>query len=257
LDVVIEKVIAGLRHHLAHPAIIETFISTYNAERRKLAQDASRERPALERRLSAIDREITNLVDALKGGGGAVPAIVSSIQGLEGEKSKVEAELSASSASNNVVAIHPKAVERYQRALAELADEWNKASPEEIAVIRSLIKSVTVHTDPNDGSVSVDISGRIAALASYCICGSVIGSGHPAFRAPSVFFKRVKDMQSSGECRRENVGACLRLLPRRWAIEYAAAYRLEQHRLWNTGLSAGACHRARRRRDPVADDDLC
>jgi hypothetical protein len=38
-------------------------------------------------------------------------------------------------------------------------------------------------------------------------------------------------------------------------VQYAAAYRCNRWRLWNTGSSAGACHRARRRRDPVADDD--
>jgi hypothetical protein len=43
--------------------------------------------------------------------------------------------------------------------------------------------------------------------------------------------------------------------PRMRGIQYAAAYRFNHWRLWNIGSCAGACHRARRRRDPVADDD--
>jgi hypothetical protein len=38
-------------------------------------------------------------------------------------------------------------------------------------------------------------------------------------------------------------------------IQYAAALRFNHQRLWNTGSSAGACHRAAPRADPVADDD--
>ena len=36
------------------------------------------------------------------------------------------------------------------------------------------------------------------------------------------------------------------------AALYAAAYRFHRWPLWNNGSPAGACHRARRRRDPVA-----
>src|SRR5262249_25261269 len=104
--------VAGLRHHLAHPALIETFVREYNAERQRLAKQANHDRPALERRLSAIDREIANLVEALKAGAGAaVPSIVASVKGLEAEKARLAADLAAIGAGRNVVAIHPRAVE--------------------------------------------------------------------------------------------------------------------------------------------------
>jgi len=41
----------------------------------------------------------------------------------------------------------------------------------------------------------------------------------------------------------------------RRGIQYAAAFRPYRGRLWNTGSSAGACHRAAQSADPVADDD--
>src|SRR6516164_2292154 len=66
LDIVEAKVSGGLRHHLAHPALINEFVRAYNDERKRLAKEASSERHALERRLGAIEREIANLVDAIK-----------------------------------------------------------------------------------------------------------------------------------------------------------------------------------------------
>ena len=174
LDIVEDKVIGGLQHHLAHPAVLNEFVTAYNAERKRLAKDANRERAAKERRSGAIKREIAHLIEALKAGAGAaVPAIVETLQGLEAEKSKLAADLAAMNTGDNVVSIHPRAVERYQRAIAELGDELKRASPEEIAILRSLIKTVTVYTEA-DGSVVVDIKGRIAAL---CDWGSVDRSG--------------------------------------------------------------------------------
>ena len=45
------------------------------------------------------------------------------------------------------------------------------------------------------------------------------------------------------------------VIPAKAGIQYAAAYRFNHCYLWNTGSPAGVCHRARRRRDPVAGDD--
>lgn len=126
-------------------------------------------------RLSAVDREIANLIEAIKAGAGAaVTSIVTTLQALEAEKVKLATDLAALKTGDNVVAIHPRAVERYQRALAELADDLKRANPEEIAILRCLIKTVTVYADALDNSVSIDIKGRIAAL---CECGRLVVAG--------------------------------------------------------------------------------
>lgn len=57
LDIVEDKVIAGLRHHLTHPALLNEFISVYNSERRRLAKEASRERGSLEQALGCRPRD--------------------------------------------------------------------------------------------------------------------------------------------------------------------------------------------------------
>jgi site-specific DNA recombinase len=155
--------------------VINEFVQTYNAERKKLAKASNRERAAIERRIGAINRENTRLIEAIKAGAGtALTMIVETMNGLADEKAKLTADLAAMNIRDNVVSIHPRAIERYQRAIAELGDESKRASPEEFGILRSLIKSVTVCTNAGDGSASIEIKGAIAALVE---CGSVVGSG--------------------------------------------------------------------------------
>ena len=74
----------------------------------------------------------------------------------------------------------------------------------------------------------------------------------------------MRDNGSAGKCIGEAPGFRIRSsalrhnychTPRMRGIQYAAASRFHHNCSWNTGSSAGACHRAARRADPVADDD--
>jgi hypothetical protein len=117
-----------------------------------------------------------NMIEALANGGGAVASVVSKLKELEAEKVKLSAELEAKGQADNVLRLHPKTAERYARAVEKLGDTLRDASTEEREVIRSLVASVTVFNDADDGSVAVDISGRIRHL---CV-GSIGGSGGPS-----------------------------------------------------------------------------
>ena len=79
--------------------------------------------------------------------------------------------------TDNVVALHPKALDRYKRAVVELADEFKRGTPTEYATIRELVTAIIVHASPSrpggagtkanaedDRSVRIDIKGRLAAL---------------------------------------------------------------------------------------------
>ncbi|KWV46476.1 hypothetical protein AS156_01410 [Bradyrhizobium macuxiense] len=171
LDSLLAKVSAGLREHLANPTLINAFVATYNEERRRLSAAATSARPAMERRLTDIDRECANLVEAIKAGGSAVSVIVTALQGLEAEKDKLSSEL-ASMQADNVIALLPSAVQRYRRVLDQLGDELGRAGPEEITVLRNLISGVTVDVG-DDGSLNLDVRGRIAHLC----CGSMSTPG--------------------------------------------------------------------------------
>lgn len=172
--------IKGLRQHLAHPETITQYVDAYNDERKRLKKAATTERTRLERRLGEIGRDMKRIVDCIVVTGMPPEQFVSRMQELEAEKVQVMAGLESAKESDNVVALHPKALDRYKRAVAELADELKRGTPGEFATIRELVTAIIVHASPSrpggagskanaedDRSVRIDIKGRLAAL-----CGS-------------------------------------------------------------------------------------
>jgi site-specific DNA recombinase len=102
---------------------------------------------------------------------------VARMQELEAEKAKVTARLETAKESDNVIALHPKALDRYKRAVRELAEEMKRGTPTEFATIRELVTAIIIHASPNrpggagskanaedDRRVRIDIKGRLAAL---------------------------------------------------------------------------------------------
>jgi site-specific DNA recombinase len=172
--------IKGLRQHLQHPEVINEFVDAYNAERKRLRKEAMTERARLERRLGEIEREMKRIVDSIVVTGMPPEQFVTRMKEFEAEKTKVMAGVENAKESDNVVALHPKAIERYKHAVAQLADELKRGSPTEFAAIRELVTAIIVHATPSrpggagtkanaedDRSVRIDIKGRLAAL-----CGS-------------------------------------------------------------------------------------
>jgi site-specific DNA recombinase len=145
--------IKGLRQHLAHPEVIT------------------------DRLLGEIGREMKRIVDSIVVTGRPPEPFVARMKELETEKAKVMAGLEGAKESDNVVALHPKAIDRYKGAVAQLADELKRGSPMEFATIRELVTAIIVHASPSrpggagskanaedDRSVRIDIKGRLAAL---------------------------------------------------------------------------------------------
>ena len=106
--------------------------------------------------------------------------------------------------TDNVVALHPKALDRYKRAVVELADEFKRGTPTEFATIRELVTAIIVHASPSrpggagtkanaedDRSVRIDIKGRLAALCSnpalfpnMAMSGGSLVAGERYLRSP-------------------------------------------------------------------------
>jgi len=102
---------------------------------------------------------------------------VARMKELEAEKAKILAGLETAKESDNVIALHPKALDRYKRAVMQLADELKRGTPTEFATIRELVTAIIVHASPSrpggagskasvedDRNVRIDIKGRLAAL---------------------------------------------------------------------------------------------
>jgi site-specific DNA recombinase len=176
LDDIEALAIKGLRQHLAHPEVITEFVDAYNAERKRLKNEASVERTRLERRLGEIEREIKRIVDFIVKGM-ATDALIPRMNELEAERKALAVRHEEANETDNVVALHPKALDRYKRAVRELADEFKRGTPTEFATIRELVTAIIVHATPSrpggagtkanaedDRSVRIDIKGRLAVL---------------------------------------------------------------------------------------------
>ncbi|WP_207234458.1 hypothetical protein [Bradyrhizobium sp. Leo170] len=156
--------------------MITEFVDAYNAERKRLKKEASTERTRIERRLGEIEREIKRIVDFIVKGM-ATDALIPRMNELEAERKTFAARLETAKEADNVIALHPKAIDRYKRTVKELANELKRGTPMEFATIRELVTAIIVHASPSraggagtkanaeDGrSVRIDINGRLAAL---------------------------------------------------------------------------------------------
>jgi site-specific DNA recombinase len=177
LDGIEALAIKGLRQHLADPEVITEFVDAYNAERERLKKEANAERARNGRRLGEIEREIKRIVDAIVVRGMPPEQFVARMMELEANKIKINAALENAKEGNSVITLHPKAIDRYKRAVAQLTDELKRGSPTEFATIRELVTAIIVHASPSrpggagskanaedDRSVRIDIKGRLAAL---------------------------------------------------------------------------------------------
>jgi site-specific DNA recombinase len=99
------------------------------------------------------------------------------VRELEAERKMLCERCEAAKEADNVIALHPKAIDHYKRVVMQLADELKRGTPTEFASIRELVTAIVVHASPSrpggagtkadaedDRSVRVDIKGRLAQL---------------------------------------------------------------------------------------------
>jgi site-specific DNA recombinase len=159
------RVIEHLRTHLRDPRAIERFLTTYRAERKRLAIAEGSRRGAMERRLGEVKRELNRTISSLIKGLVPAEAIGPHITQLNAERKALEASLEAAVA-DKIVALHPAAIARYLAAVDDLAADLSvraiDTTQESPKALRELIDSVLIHS--RDGEPGVEIKGRLAAL---------------------------------------------------------------------------------------------
>ena len=167
VDEIERRVLAGLEVQLKDPRAIERFLATYAEERKRLAAAAGAKRLRLEKRLGEVRRECDRAVNSLIKGMTPAEEIGPAITRLHEEKKALEAELSSMEAPANIVALHPRAINRYLAVTDDLATALSHRlvdGNEEIAkTLRELVISVTV-TPAEKGPPGIEVKGRLAAL---------------------------------------------------------------------------------------------
>jgi site-specific DNA recombinase len=169
LDLVEEAVLSGLRRELRHPAVFTEYAKTYAEERGRLARDASKDRSRMERRLAVAQRELERAAKALIKGTLPEDVAEKEITALRVERDRLKAELKAAPTAQNVVALHPATLERYEYQISRLHETLERGCAagdvEAAKAIRDLVETVTVKRDPaRPGGVQVEIIGRLDAL---------------------------------------------------------------------------------------------
>lgn len=168
LTLIETTVFDGLRRNLDNPAAIAAFVEEYNAERKRLAADLTARRNSIERRLAQARREIDRVVDAVAKGMLEDSEVMARMPPLRAERNLLEAELANADVPHNVVTLHPATVLRYREQVENLARALNdhivEGDPEPANALRSLVSAIVVYPKKDDGTLEVEIKGKLAAL---------------------------------------------------------------------------------------------
>lgn len=159
-------ILDGLRDHLVDPRAIRLFLQKYHAERKRLAADSSNTKRTLERHLGEVGRKLERAMSAMLESTAPVSTYTGTIADLEGQKTRLAAELAAIDKPVKVVALHPAAQERYLAIVTDLARALKAKRPagEMAGALRELIESATVIPTAPGSPVEIDVKGRLAAL---------------------------------------------------------------------------------------------
>jgi site-specific DNA recombinase len=163
--------LSGLRRELAQPVYLAEYVNTYNEERRRLARDAGSQRSKLERRKGEIERELRRAIDAIIKVGIDPHTVAGDIKRLETERADIDHKLAEIESADNVIALHPAALERYRADLDRLAallprPDLGDGADELGTALRALVSSVIVYAPPNSDKIEVEIRGRLDELLS-------------------------------------------------------------------------------------------
>jgi site-specific DNA recombinase len=153
-------VLDGLREHLMHPDLVAEFVAEYQREWNRLRQEMLGARTGLEAELKSVERQIRNVVEAVKAGFFA-PAMKEEMTALEARQAELRARL-AEAPAGPPIALHPGLPEVYRQKVAELSAALNVPAQRQEATeaLRGLIEAITLA--PADGALQIELVGALA-----------------------------------------------------------------------------------------------
>lgn len=166
LDKIETEVFRQLADVLEHPAYLQAYLEEYRAERRRLADAATKGRRALERRVArtqaAYDRSIDLYINGVVDGEPAKDRI----RAAEAELNDARSALEGADAPPPVIELHPQAPARFAEAARSLgrrlAVDPDHEDREAAQLLRQLIAEIIV--TPEEKGCSIEIRGRLAAI---------------------------------------------------------------------------------------------
>lgn len=173
------RVIDGLKTHLDDPRLIAEYVTTFNAERRRLAAASAGQRHRRERRLEQVEREIGRAVEWIVSGSADPATLGPKLKVLELEKRTLQGEIAAERKGAEIVVLHPTAIARYREQVenlhAALSTGGGIERAGEVAAFRALVDSVVIDADAE--GTQLNLRGRLAELTGAPAFPGGIGVG--------------------------------------------------------------------------------
>lgn len=160
----------GMAEELKDPRLIETYVRTYNEERKRLASTAIATRTRIERKRDRLESERRRAIDMVIKGVIREDDARTRIAGLNAEVLQAEHELSSLEEAPRIIALHPATLGSYISTVGQLASvltdhaEANDDRGPLVVSFRALVHSVAVHPKPPRKGFQVEVKGKLAAL---------------------------------------------------------------------------------------------
>ena len=160
-DVLEDTVLGGLKDNLLQPELIHEFVTTYQQDYNRLRREQANEQAAAHGELAKVERQIRNIVEAVKAGLFA-PTMKDELAALEERKARL-VELTRNQVEDPPM-LHPGLAEVYRRKVEKLAEALNKDElrSEAAEMLRSTIQ--TIRLVPENGKLAIELVGELAGI---------------------------------------------------------------------------------------------
>ncbi len=163
-----EGVLAALQTQLLTADMAELFITEFKRELERLNKASDETDRESTRHLQTIDAELATLSENLLAGV-VGPTIMAMISTREKERAALIARLAASAKPTKAEILpHPVLIRRFEEKVARLREALNDKAVrgEAVTTIRSLVRSITIHSEPG-GAISADVEASADVLLRY------------------------------------------------------------------------------------------
>jgi DNA invertase Pin-like site-specific DNA recombinase len=155
------KVLDGVRRRLLAPERIERFIKRYQSERERLRGQSRERRKMLGDRIAALDRQISNVVDAIaEGHAGAT--MKAKLATLERDKALLANDLAKASMTRAAIVAHPAIATNYRAmvdALERTLQEDGPTRDQAVNILRRIIDRIEIYPGQRRGETTLHVYG--------------------------------------------------------------------------------------------------
>ena len=164
-DVLMSRVLVGLKERLLAPALVEDFARAYVAEVNAANRERGSRQAGLQAQMATLDRQIRNLLELIKDGHGSA-AMATELRAIERRREALLAEVAAAGVAEPVPVLQPNLPALYRRRVEALEEALQDEATALMAAdaLRSLIDAILVIPGERRGEVSLSLRGDLAAF---------------------------------------------------------------------------------------------